>query len=490
MNLQDLCRLTAINATGVPDVSVVSVTEDSRRVQPGSVFIAMPGEHVDGHDYAQAAADQGAIAVIGPRIDIDTLAGIPYLHAEHPRRATGIAVHSLAGDPTGDMTVIGVTGTNGKSSTVVLIEHVLNATGQSAACLGTLGYNVGGECLPAPHTTPFAEDLARLFRQAHEAGQRYAVMEASSHAIEQERTAGIHYNVAAFTNLTQDHLDYHNDMDTYRAIKIRLFERIEAENGFTVVNTDDPSGAAFVNASPVPCHTFGAKGDCRALDARYGLRETTFQFTSPWGDAPVRMKLIGAHNVANAMCALTVVCGLGVPVADAAEAIGSLKNVPGRFECIDAGQDFVVVVDYAHTDDGLRNVLQTARAVCENRVICVFGCGGDRDRGKRPKMAAVAAELADYSIITSDNPRTEDPDRIIKDVEAGAIAAGQRNGSDYELIADREQAIRRGIDMAAPDDLIMIAGKGHEDYQILGTKKIHFDDREIARQILAERTQS
>ncbi len=487
MNLQDLCRLTAINAAGVQDVRVTSVTEDSRQVAPGAVFVAMPGEHADGHDFAKAAAEKGAVAIIGPRSGLDTLVGIPYLRADHPRRAAGIAAHALAGNPTQDMTVIGVTGTNGKSSTVVMIEHLLSATGRSTACLGTLGYKVGGENLPAPHTTPFAEDLAKLFARARDAGQRYAVMEASSHAIEQERIAGIHYTVAAFTNLTQDHLDYHKDMDSYRAIKMRLFESIETQSGFTVVNTDDPSGAAFAKASRVPCHTYGVDGECRALDPHYGLRETTFQFTSPWGDAPVRMKLIGAHNVSNAMCALTVVCGLGVQVADAADALATLQNVPGRFECVDAGQDFVVVVDYAHTDDGLRNVLQTARAICRNRVICVYGCGGDRDRGKRPKMAAVAAELADYSIITSDNPRTEDPDAIIKDVEAGAIAAGQRIGTDYEMIADREQAIRRGLELAAPDDLVMIAGKGHEDYQILGTTKIRFDDREVARKLLLER---
>ncbi len=487
MNLPNLCRLTAISATDVDDVPVTRITEDSRRVIPGTVFVAMPGEHVDGHDYAQSAAEHGAIAIIGPRPNLDTLAGIPYLYADQPRRAGGIAAHALAGDPSKDMTVIGVTGTNGKSSTVVMIQHILNAAGKSTACFGTLGYNVGGEQLPAPHTTPFAEGLADLFARARDAGQRYAVMEASSHAIEQERIAGIHYTVAAFTNLTQDHLDYHRDMDTYREIKTRLFSRIQAKDGFTVVNQDDPSAAAFIAASQVPCCTYGAQGDCRAIDAHYGLRETTFTLNTPWGDAPVRMKLIGAHNVSNAMCALSVVCRLGVSVAEATQALESLECVPGRFECVDAGQDFVVVVDYAHTDDGLRNVLQTARAVCRHRVICVFGCGGDRDRGKRPKMAAVAAELADYSIITSDNPRTEDPERIIRDVEAGAIAAGQRIGVDYELIADREQAIRRGIELAAPNDLVMIAGKGHEDYQILGTEKIHFDDREVARRILAER---
>ena len=488
MNLHDFCRLTAINAPGVQDVPVASVTEDSRRVKPGTVFAALPGEHTDGHDFAQAAADNGAIAIIGSRQGIESFGGLPYLYAEDPRRAVGIGCHALVGDPTKDMNVIGVTGTNGKSSTVVMIQHLLNALGKSTACLGTLGYSVGGENFPAPHTTPFAEDLARLLKQAWDAGQQYAVMEASSHAIEQERIAGIHYTVAAFTNLTQDHLDYHHDMDTYRAIKMRLFDRISRENGFTVVNVDDPSASAFIDASTVTCHTYGANGECRAIEPEFGLRQTSFKVTSPWGDALVRMKLIGAHNVSNAMCAITVVCGLGVPLSDTAEALTTLQNVPGRFECIDAGQDFAVVVDYAHTDDGLRNVLQTARAICGKRVICVFGCGGDRDRGKRPKMAAVAAELADYSIITSDNPRTEDPQQILNDVEAGAIAAGQQIDSDYELIGDREQAIRRGIKLAASGDLVMIAGKGHEDYQILGAEKIHFDDREVARQILTERT--
>ncbi len=464
--------------------TVAAVTEDSRRVVPGTLFVAVGGGRADGHDYAEAAANAGAAAILGDRADLTELHGVPYIFVAHPREALGVLAHHLAGDPTKAMTVVGITGTNGKSSSVVLAQHVLNACGAPTSCFGTLGYDIAGEMIPAPHTTPFGEDLAEMFRRAHAAGQTHVVMEVSSHALEQERVAGIDFNVAMFTNLTQDHLDYHQDMGQYRDAKLRLFERVTGEGRFTVVNWDDPSAPAFLKASHVPCITYGHEGDCRARDIDMASGRTHFAVDTPWGEADVDLGLLGRHNVSNALGVIAICGGLGLPLENVTEALSKAPCVPGRFEHVDAGQDFQVIVDYAHTDDGLRNVLQASREICDGRVIVVFGCGGDRDRGKRPKMARVAADLADYGILTSDNPRTEDPGQILQDVEAGMMAAQKKKPDDYDVISDRADAIRQGISMAKPGDLVMIAGKGHEDYQILGETRIHFDDREVARSAL------
>lgn len=463
-----------------------SVTEDSRAVAQGALFVAALGEQVDGHAFVSDAKARGAVAVLGELTCIDDLAGLPYISVPHARLALGLVAHALAGDPSRAMTVVGVTGTNGKSSTVALIHHVFEACGIRAAHFGTLGYALDGETLSASHTTPFGETLAELFGKARDAGCTHIVMEISSHALEQERVAGIEFDVGAFTNLTQDHLDYHGSLEAYLASKLRLFERIEGPERFTVVNREDPAADKFVEASAVSCMTFGEGGDCVATNIRHEMQRTLFDLRSPWGEAQISLSLLGLHNVSNALCAITVCGGLGLPLDGIVSGIESLQNVPGRFERIDEGQDFQVVVDYAHTEDGLRNVLQAARELCGERVLVVFGCGGDRDRGKRPKMAAAAAELADFSVITSDNPRSEDPEQILVDVERGMQRAGKEKERDYLVIGDRAEAIAHAIAMAKPGDFVMVAGKGHEDYQIIGTERIHFDDREVARTVLSE----
>ena len=446
---------------------------------------------MDGNDFIGQAIKAGAVAVIGERSDLFMPSEAPpYFTVPDARKALGVLAHALENYPSKGMWVIGVTGTNGKSSTIALIRRTLESAGHSVAAFGTLGYAVGGEMLPAARTTPFGEELAGMFARARDAGHSHVVMEVSSHALEQDRVAGIEFDVAAFTNLTQDHLDYHPDMEAYRRAKLLLFDRISGPDGFTVVNMDDPSGPAFVEASQVPCHTYGAGGDCRAVAVEMGVGRTRFTVETPWGTRPVDMRLLGHHNVSNALCTVAVCGGLGVPLEAIAEGIGSLECVPGRFEHIDAGQPYQVVVDYAHTEDGLRNVLRAARAICSGKVITVFGCGGDRDKGKRPKMAAAVAELGDLAIITSDNPRTEDPARILLDVEAGMAGAGKAEGKEYWKVLDRAEAIRQGVALAEPGDLVLIAGKGHEDYQILGTETIHFDDREVARAVLEERQAS
>jgi UDP-N-acetylmuramoyl-L-alanyl-D-glutamate--2,6-diaminopimelate ligase len=485
MKLTDLPALIGCSGNGLPDTDVSGVTEDSRRVVRGSIFVAAPGVRSDGHAYAEKAVELGAVALIGGRPGVESLFGVPYVYASSPRKTLGLIAHELRGNPSRRMTVIGVTGTNGKSSSVAMIHQVLESCGFPVAALGTLGYRIGHLTFPAPHTTPFGEDLADMFGRADEAGCSHVVMEASSHAIDQDRIAGIDFKVAAFTNLTQDHLDYHADMDGYRRAKLKLFEHIHGAGRFTVVNVDDPSARDFIAASHVPCHTYGSGGEVRAEEIDIRLDGTRFTVSTPWGSSPVEMHLLGRHNVQNALCVITVCCALGLPLEVVARGVETVKSVPGRFERIETGRGFEVAVDYAHTDDGLRNVLEAAREVCPGRVIVVFGCGGDRDRTKRPKMGAVAGALSDFAIVTSDNPRTEEPDSIIAAIVPGVEGAGKKEGVDYCVIPDRREAIAKAVGMARDGDLVLIAGKGHEDYQILGTVKIHFDDREEARAALA-----
>ncbi len=466
---------------------IMAVTEDSRRVRPGSLFVAVRGGHSDGHDFAEAAVAAGAAAILGDREGISELCGVPYLYANEVRKAAGYIAHALMGNPTQDMTVIGVTGTNGKSSTIFMVQSILRAAGHPTAKFGTLGYEIAGEVSPALHTTPFGEELAAHFARAKACGQTHVVMEVSSHALEQERVAGIRFTAGAFTNLTQDHLDFHHDMESYRRAKLKLFERITGEDGFTAVNMDDPSAEAFVNASTVRCLTFGSTGEIKPENIVTSIDGTRFDLVTPWGRREIFIHLVGRHNVWNALCAAAITGGLGVSLEAIAEGLRSLPCVPGRFEPVKAGQDFHVIVDYAHTDDGLRNVLEAARGICGGRLITVFGCGGDRDKTKRPKMGAVAALLSDAIIVTSDNPRTEDPHRILLDIEVGLQREGKRKGGDYQVIENRKEAIETAIRMARGGDLVMIAGKGHEDYQIIGTTRIHFDDRETARAALEAR---
>lgn len=486
MTLNDVPSLIGCAPRELSGALITRVTEDSRKCVPGSIFVAAPGEHVDGHDFVSFAVSAGAIAVIGERNGISHSAGVPYLSVKNARTALGILAHALHGNPSQQMPVIGITGTNGKTTSARMVQHILRSSGHPCAFFGTIGYEIAGEMHEAKHTTPFGEELADMLAQARDAGETHVAMEVSSHALEQERVAGIRFRVGAFTNLTQDHLDYHKDMESYKRAKLMLFERIEGDDAFTAVNKEAPSAAAFAAASRVKCYSYGSGGEVRAERANTTARETTFAMKSPWGNASVKMRMLGKHNVANALCAATICGGLGVPVDTIVQALGSLQNVPGRFEHVDAGQNFQVIVDYAHTDDGLRNVLSAARGICDGRLIVVFGCGGDRDKMKRPKMGAVAAQLGDFAIVTSDNPRSEDPERILLDIEVGLQHAGKQKYDDYEMILDRTEAIRRAIGMAKAGDVIMIAGKGHEDYQILGNKRIHFDDREVARAILTE----
>lgn len=474
----------------ISDTNICGITEDSRKVHNGFVFTAIPGEHSQGWNYIPEAIDKGAIAVIGlPQLPEEYLnllreKNVPYFAHENPRYILGEVAHYLAGNPTQSMVVIGITGTNGKTSTTFLVESILREKGISTARFGTLGYTIGEQSIEAVHTTPFNEELVCLFSKAKEAGITHVVMEVSSHSLAQERVAGIHFTVGAFTNLTQDHLDYHKTMEDYLKAKLKLFESLEGENTFGVVNKSDPHADQFIQHCKSRYVTYGMKGDYWASDIEVSMKDTRFILHTPIGEGEVKLSLIGKHNVFNALCASAIAGELGIPLKDIQKGLKNLKSVPGRFELIEEGQEFTVVVDYAHTDDGLNHVLQTARSLTRGKVIVVFGCGGDRDKTKRPKMGAVAGKLADIIILTSDNPRTEDIKLILLDIEVGVQKMGRYKGEDYFVIENREEAIQFALDRAKPNDIVIIAGKGHEPYQIIGTQRLPFDDREVARKFL------
>jgi UDP-N-acetylmuramoyl-L-alanyl-D-glutamate--2,6-diaminopimelate ligase len=487
MTSHELRTLLGLPEQGGPGFVALGIAEDSRRINPGDIFVAVAGDRADGHAFAAAAAASGGVAILGNRADVSTLEGLPYLYAENPRRAAALIAHQLSGDPTARLAVIGITGTNGKSSTALLTQSIFREAGCPTSNYGTLGYEIGGRMHHADHTTPFGDELARLFKQSFDAGDTHVVMEVSSHALDQERVAGIHFRGAAFTNLTQDHLDYHATMDAYRDAKLKLFQRLSGDDAFAVINNVDPAAPHFQAASAVRTITFGEGGTIQAKDILLGMGKTRFTLSTPEESREVSINILGLHNVQNALCAAAIGYGMKIDIDVIAAGLEKVARVPGRFDAVDCGQDFFVIVDYAHTEDGLKNVLEAARVLCKGRIITVFGCGGDRDRGKRPKMGKTAGTLSDYCVLTSDNPRSEDPHRILLDVEVGLQRAGKNKDEDYVVIESREEAIRNAIALAKKGDLVMIAGKGHEDYQILADKTIHFDDREVAASALEAR---
>jgi len=474
----------------IPDVEVSGITENSKKVQNKYIFVSIPGEHSNGWAYIPEAIERGAIAIIGlPELSDELVSllkkkQIPYFAHENPRRILGEVAHYLAGDPTKSMVVIGITGTNGKTTTTFLVESILKEVGIRVARFGTLGYDLGEQYVEATHTTPFNEELVALFSKAREKGITHVVMEVSSHSLAQDRVAGIHFSVAAFTNLTQDHLDFHKTMDEYLKAKLKLFEMLSPEESFGVVNKSDPNSEHFIKQCKSKCITYGTKGDYWASDIEITIKDTKFQLHTPMGEIDIRLPLIGKHNISNALCASAIVGGLGISLKEIQRGLKNVKSVPGRFEMIDEGQEFTVVVDYAHTEDGLNHVLQTAQNLTHGKLIVVFGCGGDRDKTKRPKMGAVAGKWADLIVLTSDNPRTEDPKRILLDIEVGVQKMGKEKGNDYFVIENREEAIQFALSKAKANDIVIIAGKGHEPYQIIGTQKFPFDDREVARKFL------
>jgi UDP-N-acetylmuramoyl-L-alanyl-D-glutamate--2,6-diaminopimelate ligase len=469
---------------------VRAVTDDSRAVMGESLFVAVKGERVDGHGFIGQAIKAGAVAVVA---QTSVASGsVPLIVVTDSRKALGVLGSRLYGDPSARLQMIGVTGTNGKTTTTYLCKALLEGIGQRVGVIGTVGYLIGQEIVPASHTTPGALELQALLAKMVESGLTSVVMEVSSHALALDRTSGCEYNVAVFTNLTQDHLDFHHTMDEYFAAKLRLFSGMvggqKAEKR-ALINVDDPRGHAIQMICPVPTWAYAIQNpaDLKAEGVHLSLAGTTFTAATPAGSFTVESRLVGEHNVYNLLAAIGVALHEGATPDQICEAIAHITNVPGRFERVVSGQDFTVVVDYAHTEDALLRLLTAAQSLKTGRIITVFGCGGDRDRGKRPKMGRTAVEYSDVVILTSDNPRTEDPIVILREVEIGVREALARRGHvQYHLLSDRREAIRAAIREAHRGDMVLIAGKGHEDYQIIGTKKFPFDDREVAREAIRQ----
>jgi UDP-N-acetylmuramoyl-L-alanyl-D-glutamate--2,6-diaminopimelate ligase len=466
-------------SAGAPAVEIGSLAYDDRAVEPGALFFCVTGQHSDGHDHAPAAVARGAAALV---VERPLELGVPEIRVDSVREAMAPLAVRFNGDPSASLRVAGVTGTNGKTTTAFLVAALLDAGGERCGLLGTVKSVIGGREGPVLHTTPEAIDLQATFRAMLDAGDRACAMEVSSHALAQRRTDGTHFAAAIFTNLTQDHLDYHGDMEAYFAAKRRLFDGGPA---LAVVNVDDPYGRRIAaELDGAVTFALSEPADYGARDARFGIAGAEFVATTPEGEVELRSRLPGRFNVANVLGALAAVHGLGIDLETIAAALPGVAPAPGRFQALDEGQPFSVLVDYAHTPDSLENVLRSARTLAERRLISVFGCGGDRDRGKRPQMGRISSELADVSIVTTDNPRSEDPPAIIEE-----ILAGVEDRAGVEAVEDRRDAIVRAIDLAGPGDVVVIAGKGHERGQeFAGGRTIPFDDAEVATAALRART--
>jgi UDP-N-acetylmuramoyl-L-alanyl-D-glutamate--2,6-diaminopimelate ligase len=481
-------QVAILERHGALDRSVTSVTDDSRAVSSGDLFIAVKGERVDGHRYVAQAIEAGAAAIVAQE-SVEHMS-LPFVKVADSRKALGFIGGRFHGDPSARLTMIGVTGTNGKTTTTYLCKALLEGIGRQVGLIGTVAYQIGSQMIPASHTTPGALELQGLLAKMTHAHIDSVVMEVSSHALAMDRTAGCEYDAAVFTNLTQDHLDYHRTMEEYFNAKLRLFTPLgqgKKSGQRAIINMDDPRGAQVRAACRVPVWGFAVKGrsDLQAEHVQLSMNGSRFTAVTPAGNFTVESRLVGEHNVYNLLGAIGVALHAGATCDQIQQAVAALTNVPGRFERVSAGQNFTVVVDYAHTEDALVRLLTAAQALKTHRIITVFGCGGDRDRGKRPKMGRVAVEYSDVVVLTSDNPRTEDPLAILRDVEGGVTEALQdRSHVEYHLIADRREAIISAVRLARAGDIVLIAGKGHEDYQILGTKKVHFDDREVAREAI------
>ena len=496
MTWQELtAEITAVGAGGGSDEPIAGVEYDSRRVRPGSVFVAMKGGSTDGNKYVDKAIAAGALGIVtdsAPKFDhlLVFQPGLPVLEVEHGRRALAQASAAFFGHPERALASTGITGTNGKTTTAFLTESLLNAAARKTILVGTIEYHVAGEVRPSIHTTPESRDLFELMAEGVSRGATELVTEVSSHALDQGRAAGINFDVAVFTNLTRDHLDYHQTMEKYFAAKRLLFDgTVYPAPRVAVINAHDGHAEALAEAARkagAEIRTYGiGKGDWRAASYSLTPAGAVLDLETPAGSAQVTSRLAGEVNILNLLAAFTAAHARGVAFADLVAAVPSLKPVPGRFQSVDAGQPFTVIVDYAHTDDALRNLTALARQMTQQsgkRVITLFGCGGDRDRTKRPKMGQAAGEGSHFVVATSDNPRSEDPFDILAEIEPGLESTGVK----YTIEPDRATAIRLALEAAAPGDVVLIAGKGHEKEQILAGLTIPFDDTEIALSTLAD----
>lgn len=469
--------------------AVGGLAYDSREVQPGDVFVCWQGMRHDGHEFAAEAYRRGAVAVVAER-DVPGDGGLVVV--PDGREALARLSAAFYGFPSRRLRVIGVTGTNGKTTTTHLIKAVLEQAGHKVGLIGTIHHLVGNEVLDTRRTTPESLDLQRLLFYMAERGMEYAVMEVSSHAVALKRIVGTEFDVAVFTNLSQDHLDFHADLDEYAATKAQFFASLTTDgtkaHKAAIINMDDARAQLMRDHADVPVIGYGidAPTDVVAGNVEVRPEGVSFEASTPAGPLSLSLQLTGRFNVYNSLAAVAVGCHEGIPLPFIRTALEQVPGVPGRLERIDRGQPFTVLVDYAHTPDSLENVLNTCRSFAAGRVIVVFGCGGDRDREKRPLMGEVAARLADYVIITADNPRSERPEQISAEIEAGVRQAG-KSPEEYDIIVERRDAIRSAIELARPGDIVLIAGKGHETTQQFHDRTVHFDDREEAARALRER---
>ncbi|HEX4638810.1 MAG TPA: UDP-N-acetylmuramoyl-L-alanyl-D-glutamate--2,6-diaminopimelate ligase [Chthoniobacterales bacterium] len=488
MQLKTLLAATSVREIiGPIDRSVESIAYDSRRVQRDGLFVALRGEKSDGHDFIDAAIEKGATVIVTDRPEKNPRATCVVV--ENTRTAMADLAACFYNYPARKLKLAGVTGTNGKTTTTFLLKHICEKAGMRTGLLGTVRYEIGERVLPAARTTPESLDLQELLAQIRDAGCKAAAMEVSSHALTQERTRGLEFDVAVFTNLTQDHLDYHGTMENYFKAKAKLFEHLAQQERkkkpVAVINIDDRYGQKLIakidNKVSVVTFGIGQNADFRASNYRMEFGGTSYQLDARGKSYLVRVPLIGRFNVANSLAALAAANALGIGLREAVLSLGKSPQVPGRLEMVPAKRQFQVFVDYAHTPDALLNVLKTLRELQPGRLIVVFGCGGDRDREKRPLMGQVVDQNADHSIITSDNPRKEDLDKIIAEVETGF------RGDHFEKITDRAEAIARAIEMAQPRDIVLIAGKGHENYQEFADHTVPFEDMQVARRAIENR---
>ena len=504
MTLRELLKnLPNAEAHGDTAVAIGSLTCDSRAVVPGALFFALRGVQADGHRYIEQAAAAGAAAVILEDAEFAP-AGLPWVRVTDGRAAMGQMSALFNGNPTATRPLIGITGTNGKTTTTYLIEAILAAAGMPAAVLGTISYRFGATTILASHTTPESTELQRAFLELSEAGAQAFVMEVSSHALEQKRVDGCHFDIGIFSNLTRDHLDYHVTMESYLEAKCRLFSELlrpsqEKPRRRAAINMDDPYGEEIARRCACPVVTFGINGECdiRPIDVTSSVNGIRATMITPAGKFEFASRLLGRFNLSNILAAVAAGVALDLPLQAIKSGIENHMTVPGRMERVENRRGVTCLVDYAHTGDALENVLATLKEIATGRIITLFGCGGDRDNGKRPTMGRIAATMSDLAIVTSDNPRTENPQAILEQIKAGITPLGLREyrpdeltgsfaGKGFIMLENRHEAIRLATSLAQPDDILLLAGKGHEDYQIIGTTKHHFDDREEAATALAE----
>ena len=467
--------------------AIAGIAYDSRAVTQGQLFVGLKGQHADGASFAREAIDRGAVAIVSGQAAPPGV-HVPWAIVDNARLALALLAAEFFHHPSRDMKVVGITGTNGKTTTAYVLASILEAAGIMCGVLGTVSYRIGDEVREATRTTPEAPDVQRLLREMVDRGCGACTMEVSSHALSLARVDGMTFAAGVFTNLTRDHLDFHADMDAYFRAKRRLFEMLPAAAP-SLINLDDPRGQSLVGAGGAPMtYAINRAADLTTGPLSFSLEGLSFDIRTPRGPVHIESKLVGRPNVYNILAAAATATALGLPLEAIARGVGALDGVPGRFQVVSgAGDEVTVVVDYAHTDDALRNLLETARPLARGRLITVFGCGGDRDRTKRPLMGAVAGRLSDLIIVTSDNPRSEDPMRIIEEIQRGITHDTRRDAGQLLAIVDRAAAIAKAVEVSRPGDLVLVAGKGHEKYQVIGDRTLAFDDVAVAREALARR---